>query len=111
VSKKGDSKARSDLWQPLRACYWVHGFSATSIADIAVDAGCPQCNMCYSFRTKAELALAVADCLTSMKPNALVIEAEAASPDPRWSAAVPAARTQSIPTAAGLRMAANQYGG
>lgn len=62
--------------------FWVRGFSATSIADIGRDADVPQGNMFYYFRTKAELALAVADVFVD-ETQSLIVEAEAASLDPR----------------------------
>ena len=62
--------------------FWERGFAATSIAEVAGDAGVPQGNMFYYFRTKADLALAVADVFVD-ETQSLVAEAEAASPDPR----------------------------
>jgi AcrR family transcriptional regulator len=81
LAKKGDQRREAIVAAAARL-FWVNGFSATSIADIARDAGVPQGNMFYYFRSKADLALAVADVFVS-ETQSLILEAEAASPDPR----------------------------
>ncbi|SOE16908.1 TetR family transcriptional regulator [Hoeflea halophila] len=81
MSKKGDQRREAIVAAAARL-FWVNGFSATSIADIARAAGVPQGNMFYYFKTKAELALAVAIVFVE-ETQSLIQEAEAASPDPR----------------------------
>ena len=81
MAKKGDQRREAIVAAAARL-FWVNGFSATSIADIARDAGVPQGNMFYYFRSKADLALAVADVFVS-ETQSLILEAEAASPEPR----------------------------
>jgi AcrR family transcriptional regulator len=81
VAKKGDQRREAIVAAAARL-FWVNGFSATSIADIARAAGVPQGNMFYYFRTKAELAIAVADVFVG-ETQSLILEAETASPDPR----------------------------
>ena len=81
MSKKGDQRREAIVAAAARL-FWERGFAATSIAEVAADAGVPQGNMFYYFRTKADLALAVADVFVD-ETQSLVAEAEAASPDPR----------------------------
>lgn len=81
MSRKGDQRREAIVAAAARL-FWERGFSATSIADIARDAEVPPGNMFYYFRSKAELAQAVADVFVE-GTQALVTEAEAASPDPR----------------------------
>lgn len=81
MSKKGEQRREAIVAAAARL-FWINGFSATSIADIASDAQVPQGNMFYYFRSKADLALAVADVFVS-ETQSLILEAEAQSPDPR----------------------------
>ena len=81
MSKKGDQRREAIVAAAARL-FWMNGFSATSIADIARDAGVPQGNMFYYFKTKAELALAVSVVFVD-ETQSLILEAEATSPDPR----------------------------
>ena len=81
MSKKGDQRREAIVAAAARL-FWMNGFSATSIADIARDAGVPQGNMFYYFRTKAKLALAVSVVFVD-ETQSLILEAEATSPDPR----------------------------
>ena len=81
MSKKGDQRREAIVAAAARL-FWTRGFAATSIADIANDAQVPQGNMFYYFRTKAELALAVADVFVD-ETQSLITESEAASVDPR----------------------------
>lgn len=81
MSRKGDQRREAIVAAAARL-FWVRGFSATSIAEIASEADVPQGNMFYYFRSKAELALAVADVFLD-ETQSLITEAEAASPDPR----------------------------
>ena len=81
MSKKGDQRREAIVAAAARL-FWERGFSATSIADIAGEAEVPQGNMFYYFRTKADLAMAVADVFVE-ETQSLIAEAEAASVDPR----------------------------
>lgn len=81
MSKKGDQR-RGAIVAAAARLFWMRGFSATSIADIAADAGVPPGNMFYYFRTKADLAMAVADVFVE-ETESLIAEAESASPEPR----------------------------
>ena len=81
MSRKGDQRRESIVAAAARL-FWERGFSATSIADIAGSADVPQGNMFYYYRTKADLALAVADVFVE-ETRGLIAEAESASPDPR----------------------------
>lgn len=81
MSTKGDQRREAIVAAAARL-FWQCGFSATSIADVARDANVPQGNMFYYFRSKADLAVAVADVFVE-ETQSLIAEAEAASPDPR----------------------------
>ncbi|WP_412050471.1 TetR/AcrR family transcriptional regulator [Hoeflea sp. Naph1] len=81
MARKGDQKREAIVAAAARL-FWMRGFSATSIADIAREAEVPQGNMFYYFRSKADLALAVADVFVE-ETQSLIIEAEAAAADPR----------------------------
>ncbi|KGF67569.1 TetR family transcriptional regulator [Hoeflea sp. BAL378] len=81
MSRKGDQR-RDAIIAAAARLFWERGFSATSIADIAREAGVPQGNMFYYFRSKAELALAVADVFFD-ETQSLIAEAESSAADPR----------------------------
>lgn len=81
MSKKGDLR-REAIVAAAAGLFWIDGFAATSIADIARSAGVPPGNMFYYFRTKADLAMAVADVFVD-ETQSLISESEAASADPR----------------------------
>jgi AcrR family transcriptional regulator len=81
MSKKGDQRREAIVAAAARM-FWAQGFAATSIADIASEAGVPQGNMFYYYRTKADLALAVADVFVE-ETQSLITEAEEAAVEPR----------------------------
>jgi AcrR family transcriptional regulator len=60
MTKKGDQR-RERIVAAAARLFWQRGFFATSIADIAGEADVPPGNMFYYYRSKADLALAVAD--------------------------------------------------
>jgi Transcriptional regulator len=61
--------------------FWSRGYAGTSLADIAEAAGVPSGNMFYYFRTKAEIARAVADVFVE-ETAGLVAEAQTAEAEP-----------------------------
>lgn len=81
MSKKGDQRREAIVAAAARM-FWEQGFAGTSIADIASEAGVPQGNMFYYYRTKADLALAVADVFVE-ETQSLITEAEEAATEPR----------------------------
>lgn len=81
MAKKGDRRRQAIVAAAARL-FWHRGFSSTSIADIAQEADVPPGNMFYYYRSKADLALAVADVFVE-ETRALIAEAEAATADPR----------------------------
>ena len=81
MGKKGDAK-RETIEAAAASLFWDRGYAATSIADVAGAADVPTGNMFYYFKTKADLALAVADVFVS-ETESLIEEAELAAPDPR----------------------------
>ncbi|MEQ8480826.1 MAG: TetR/AcrR family transcriptional regulator [Hoeflea sp.] len=81
MSKKGDRRREAIIAAAARM-FWRNGFASTSLADIAKEADVPQGNMFYYYRTKADLALAVADIFVD-ETRSLISEAEAETADPR----------------------------
>lgn len=81
MAKKGDQR-RERIVAAAAGLFWTRGFAATSIADIAREADVPQGNMFYYYRSKGDLALAVADVFVD-ETQSLIGEAEAAAADPR----------------------------
>ena len=55
------ARNREALTAAAAKLFWLNGFHATSIADIAMEAAIPVGNVYYYFRTKADVAMAVAD--------------------------------------------------
>jgi len=55
------SDKRERLLDAAAEAFWVEGFAATSLADIAERSGVPVGNIYYYFKTKAEIAHGVAD--------------------------------------------------
>lgn len=62
--------------------FWTRGFEATSLADIASAAHVPLGNVYYYFKTKADLARAVADLFVA-QTGTLVEDVRAATAEPR----------------------------
>lgn len=55
------SDKRERLLDAAAEAFWIDGFAATSLADIAQRSGVPVGNIYYYFKTKAEIAEGVAD--------------------------------------------------
>ncbi len=62
--KRGDAR-RIALVQAAARLFWVQGYSGTSLADVAKAADVPIGNLYYYYKSKAELALAVASLFVS----------------------------------------------
>ncbi len=62
--------------------FWQRGYSATSIADLAKEANMPVGNIYYYFRSKADVAFAVADGFVHDTED-MIGEISASSADPR----------------------------
>lgn len=62
--KRGDSR-REALVQAAAKLFWVHGYSGTSLADVAKAADVPIGNLYYYYKSKADLAYAVASLFVS----------------------------------------------
>lgn len=77
MAKKGDER-REAIAAAAADLFWRRGYHGASIGDIAKAADVPQGNMFYYFRSKADIALAVADIFAS-ETEALVLEATAFS--------------------------------
>lgn len=58
--KRGE-RNRASLAEAAALMFWQKGYEAASLADIAAEAGIPLGNVYYYFRSKADLAVAVAD--------------------------------------------------
>jgi AcrR family transcriptional regulator len=81
ASLKG-ARNREALVAAAARLFWLNGYHATSIADIAAEAGIPVGNVYYYFRTKADVAFGVADGFVDDTVD--LLDAVAAySPDPR----------------------------
>ncbi|MEX0347333.1 MAG: TetR/AcrR family transcriptional regulator [Rhizobiaceae bacterium] len=79
--KRGE-RNRAALVGAAAELFWHHGFDATSLADIARAANIPLGNVYYYFRSKADLAMAVADVFVT-ETEAMLTEIEAESERPR----------------------------
>lgn len=79
MGKKGDEK-REAIVAAAAGLFWDRGYAGASLAEIAEAAGVPSGNLFYYFRTKAEIAAAVADVFVeetaSLVADALAAEAE-----------------------------------
>lgn len=83
------SLKRRSLETAAAQLFWTRGFAATSIADIASEAGVPVGNVYYYFRSKADIALAVSEIFVTETESMLKeIRAEAKEPRARLSALV-----------------------
>ncbi|MCK5749515.1 MAG: TetR/AcrR family transcriptional regulator, partial [Oricola sp.] len=60
TTKRGKAK-REALVQAAAELFWTRGYEASSLADIASAARVPLGNVYYYFKTKSDLAGAVAD--------------------------------------------------
>jgi len=77
MAKKGDQR-REAIAAAAADLFWRRGYHGASIGDIARAAAVPQGNMFYYFRSKAEIALAVAEIFVS-ETELLISEATAFS--------------------------------
>jgi AcrR family transcriptional regulator len=91
--KRGEAK-REALVQAAAELFWTRGYEAASLADIAAASGVPLGNVYYYFKTKADLAQAVAD-LFVHQTETLIEEVSAESPEPRQRLKLLVARLQS----------------
>lgn len=73
---------REALVSAAARLFWQGGFHGTSLADIAKAAGIPVGNLYYYFKTKSEVALAVASGFVADTQD-MLDEIAATSPDPR----------------------------
>lgn len=71
--------------------FWRRGYASTTLADIADDAGIPPGNLFYYFRSKADLARAVADIFVA-ETEAMLHDTEQEEIDPRRRLAAMVAR-------------------
>ncbi len=102
---------RDALVSAAARLFWQNGFHGASLADIAKAAGIPVGNLYYYFKTKSEVALAVASGFVGDTQD-MLDEIAASSPDPRKRLAVLAQRlaasqrarlTHGCPVAAAVR--------
>lgn len=75
--------------------FWRRGYAGTSLAQVAETAGVPLGNVYYYHRTKADLAMAVAD-LFVRQTEALVDEVSAGTADPRGRLTALIARLRAV---------------
>lgn len=59
--QKRGAQRRDALVQAAAALFWINGYAGTSLADVAKASDIPLGNLYYYYKTKADLALAVAD--------------------------------------------------
>ncbi|MEM7290988.1 MAG: TetR/AcrR family transcriptional regulator [Pseudomonadota bacterium] len=76
--KRGDVR-REALVQAAARLFWVQGYSATSLADVAKAADVPIGNLYYYYKSKADLALAVASLFVNQ--TELLVETVCAETD------------------------------
>lgn len=91
--KRGEAK-REALVLAAAELFWMRGFEASSLADIAEASGVPLGNVYYYFKTKADLAQAVAD-LFVQQTETLIEDVRAETPEPRERLKLFVARLQS----------------
>lgn len=86
--RKGDDR-RDALTGAAARLFWQRGYASTSLADIAAASGVPVGNVYYYYRSKAELARAVAAIFVEETAAMLAgIEAREAEPRARLAALV-----------------------
>ncbi|QKV19872.1 TetR/AcrR family transcriptional regulator [Oricola thermophila] len=90
--RRGEAR-REALVLAAAELFWTRGFEASSLADIARASGVPLGNVYYYFKTKAELAGAVAD-LFVQQTESLIEEVRAETPEPRERLRLLVARLQ-----------------
>lgn len=79
--RKGEAN-REAIVAAAAGLFWREGYAPTTLAGIAKAAGIPPGNLFYYFRTKAELARAVAEIFVA-ETEAMLRETEMETPDPR----------------------------
>lgn len=79
--RRGDTR-REALAQAAADRFWKRGYDGTSLAQIAGAAGIPLGNLYYYHKSKADLAMAVADLFVG-QTEALIEEVSAETADPR----------------------------
>lgn len=94
MSRHRAAERREALVQAAAELFWQRGLEASSLADIARVAGVPLGNVYYYFKTKADLAQAVAD-LFVQQTESLVEDVCALTSDPRARLQTLVARLQS----------------
>lgn len=77
-TKRGDVR-REALIQAAARLFWVQGYGCTSLAEVAKAADVPIGNLYYYYKTKADLALAVASLFVSQ--TELLVETVCAETD------------------------------
>lgn len=80
-SKPGDRR-REALVLAAAESIWLDGFAASSLAKIAARADVPLGNVYYYYKTKADIAMAVADLFVTQTQN-LIEDIVAAHPKPK----------------------------
>jgi AcrR family transcriptional regulator len=91
--KRGDAK-REALVQAAAELFWTRGFEASSLSEIAREAKVPLGNVYYYYRTKADLAQAVANLFVA-QTETLVEDVRAETADPRGRLKLLVSRLQS----------------
>ena len=81
MAKRGDNK-REALAAAAAELFWTKGFDATSIADIAARSGVPIGNVYYYYKSKGDLAQAVAEIFVS-ETQAMVDTISSETDEPR----------------------------
>ena len=81
TSRRGRER-RDALVTACAELFWKNGYANTSIADIAGHAGIPLGNVYYYFRSKADMAMAVAAVFVN-ETEQLIAEIGAQSEEPR----------------------------
>lgn len=89
-TKRGQAR-REALVQAAADLFWTQGYESSSLADIAAAANVPLGNVYYYFKSKGDLAGAVAD-LFVHQTETLIEEVRAETPDPRRRLALLVAR-------------------
>ena len=80
---RGKGKAnREAIIAAAAGLFWRRGYASTTLADVAAAARIPAGNLFYYFRTKADLARAVADIFV-VETQAMLADTEAEEADPR----------------------------
>ncbi|TCD15902.1 TetR/AcrR family transcriptional regulator [Oricola cellulosilytica] len=85
---------REALVQAAAELFWIRGFEATSLADIAAASNVPLGNIYYYYKSKADLAMAVANLFVAQTER-LVADVCGETPDPRERLKFFVARLQS----------------